>query len=171
MPRVLHIVDSWMARLLRWGVVASVVGCLVFLTLGVVGRPVNALNISGSHEIVEVLFAWGTFLGAALLWREGALLRVEFVPLLLPRRLAWCLDAATELGMLAFAALLVVYGWDLATGIQEQTPFLKADKFYWYLSIPTCGAIMAGYSLAALYRLARHPLDGRRAVARQQEIL
>ena len=56
-------------------------------------------------------------------------------------------------------------------GIVEYTPFLQANKVYWYLSIPVSGAIMAAYSLATLYGLLRHPFAGPRAEAKQQEII
>ena len=46
--------------------------------------------------------------------------------------------------MLTFAALMLYYGWDFATAIKEYTPFLQADRVYWYLSIPVSAAIMAG---------------------------
>ena len=45
--------------------------------------------------------------------------------------------------MLTFAGLMIYYGWDFATAIVEYTPFLQANKVYWYLSIPVSGAIMA----------------------------
>ena len=156
---------------MRWSVIVSAVGCLVFLALGVVGRKVILFNVSGNHEIVEILFAWGTFLGAAALWREGALLQVGVVGLILPRAAAWCLDVAIQAGMLGFAVLLIVYGWDLATAIQEFTPFLQAPKFYWYLSLPVSGAIMVVYSVVALWDLVRHPFAGRRAIGKQQELI
>lgn len=162
--------DRLVAWLLRWGVVASLAGCFIFLAWGVVGRIFISLNLSGSHEVVEILFAWGTFLGAAMLWRERALLRVDFVLLMAPATLSWLLQILIEIGMMIFAVLMVYYGWDLATGIVEYTPFLQANKIYWYLSIPVCGTIMAVYSLVSIYDLLRHPFDARRALGKQQEI-
>jgi TRAP-type C4-dicarboxylate transport system permease small subunit len=66
---------------------------------------------------------------------------------------------------------MIYCGWDFATAIVEYTPFLQANKVYWYLSIPVSGAIMAAYSLAALYDLLRHPLAEPPTEAKQQEIL
>ena len=170
MRQSLTLLDSWIARLLRWGIVASIVGCLILLALGVVGRLVISLNVSGYHEIVEILFAWGTYLGATMLWRERALLRVDFVLLLLPAAFSWALSVVIELCMLSFAAMMVYYGWDFATGIVELTPFLQANKVYWYLAIPVCGAIMSAYSVGVLYDLVRNPFVASHAQGRQQEI-
>jgi TRAP-type C4-dicarboxylate transport system permease small subunit len=162
---------AMLARALRWMVIAGLVLALLFLALGVLGRQIAALNFSGNHEIVEILFAWTCFLGAAALWREGTLLRVDMLGLLLPAPARWSLEVALELVLLGFALLLVYYGWDLATGITEYTPFLKANKLYWYAALPISGAIMAGYSLARIGRLLATPFVVAPSAAKQQEIL
>jgi TRAP-type C4-dicarboxylate transport system permease small subunit len=169
MRKILLVLDDAVDRLLRWSVIGCVSLCLVFLAIGVVGRML-AQNISSYPEFIEILFAWSTFLGAALLWRERALLRVDFVQHMLPAGPSRLLRIVIEIGMLIFAALLVYYGWDFATAIREYTPFLQADRVYWYLSIPVSAAIMAGYSVAALYQLLTCPLLGPPA-DKQQEIL
>ena len=168
--RVLVVLDDVVDKFLRWSVIGCVAGCLVFLAVGVVGRFL-AFNISSYPEFIEILFAWSTFLGAALLWRERALLRVDFVQHMLPAGPSRVLKIVIESGMLIFAALMLYYGWDFATAIKEYTPFLQADRVYWYLSIPVSAAIMAGYSVAALYQLLTGPLLGPSTESRQQEIL
>jgi TRAP-type C4-dicarboxylate transport system permease small subunit len=168
---ILRALDNAVDKLLRWSVIGCVVGCLLVLALGVIGRIFSVFNQSASPEFIEILFAWGTFLGTALLWRERTLLRVDFVLQMLPPTPAWALKIVIELGMLIFAALMVYYGWDFATAITEYTPFLQANKIYWYLSIPASGAVMAAYSFAALYDLFRHPLAEPRKVAKSQEII
>jgi TRAP-type C4-dicarboxylate transport system permease small subunit len=170
MRPALLVIDDVVDKLLRWSVIACVAGCLFFLALGIIGR-MFAFNISSYPEFIEILFAWSTFLGAALLWRERALLRVDFVQHMLPAGPSWILRIVIEVGMLIFAALMLYYGWDFATAIKEYTPFLQADRVYWYLSIPVSAAIMAGYSVAALYELLAHPLRGQAAESKQQEIL
>lgn len=170
MRQILTVLDSWIARLLRWGVIVSIVGCLFLLALGVTGRLLITVNFSGYHEIVEILFAWGIYLGATMLWRERALLRVDFVLLLLPAAFSWALSVVIELCMLSFAILMVYYGWDFATGIVELTPFLQANKVCWYLAIPVCGSIMSAYSVGFLCGLFRNPFAASHAAGRQQEI-
>jgi TRAP-type C4-dicarboxylate transport system permease small subunit len=170
MQQALLALDNVVDKLLRWSVIGCVAGCLFFLAIGVIGRFFN-FNISSYPEFIEILFAWSTFLGAALLWRERALLRVDFVQHMLPAGPSWVLKVVIEIGMLIFAALMMYYGWDFATSIKEYTPFLQADRVYWYLSIPVSAAIMAGYSVAALYELLTHPLREETAESKQQEIL
>jgi len=171
MRQALLLLDSVVDKLLRWSVIGCVAGCLFFLASGIIGRIFAFKMISSYPEFIEILFAWSTFLGAALLWRERALLRVDFVQHMLPAGPSWILRIVIELGMLIFAGLMVYYGWDFATAIKEYTPFLQADRVYWYLSIPVSAAIMAGYSVAAIYELLAHPLLGELAESKQQEIL
>ena len=169
--KILRALDGVVDKLLRWSVIGCVLGCFVVLALGVIGRIFTVFNQSAYPEFIEIFFTWGTFLGTALLWRERALLRVDFVQHMLPRYPAWCLKVVIELGMLIFAILMVYYGWDFATAIVEYTPFLQVNKVYWYLSIPVSGAIMAAYSLVALYELLRHPLVDVGVDGKQQEII
>jgi TRAP-type transport system small permease protein len=168
---MLWALDNAVDKLLRWSVIGCILGCFLVLALGVIGRIFTVFNQSASPEFIEILFAWGTFLGTALLWRERALLRVDFVLHMLPPTPAWVLKLVIELGMLTFAALMVYFGWDFATAITEYTPFLLVNKIYWYLSIPVSGAIMLAYSLVALYELLRSPLLGAAKEAKQQEII
>ena len=131
-------------------------GC--FSRFGITGRTFAAFNLSGYPEFIENSVRLGDVPGRALLWRERELLRVDFVvSTCCPPRQPWCLRIVIELGMLIFAALMLYYGWDFATAIKEYTPFLQADRVYWYLSIPVSAAIMAGYSVAALYELLPIP--------------
>jgi TRAP-type C4-dicarboxylate transport system permease small subunit len=170
MQNTLRALDNVADKLLRWSVIGCIAGCLFFLGSGIIGR-IFAFNISSYPEFIEILFAWSTFLGAALLWRERALLRVDFVQHMLPAGPSWILRIVIEIGMLIFAALMLYYGWDFATAIKEYTPFLQADRVYWYLSIPVSAVIMASYSVAALYELLAHPLLGQPTESKQQEIL
>jgi TRAP-type C4-dicarboxylate transport system permease small subunit len=169
--QIVRALDSLVERSLRWSVIGCVVGCLLILALGVIGRVFTVLNQSASPEFTEILFTWGTFLGTAMLWRERALLRVDFVLHMLPPAPAWGLKIIIELGMLSFAMLMIYYGWDFATAIVEYTPFLQVNKVYWYLSIPVSGTIMAAYSLGALYELLRSPLAGAVEDGKQQDII
>ena len=95
MQPALLVIDDVVDKLLRWSVIACVAGCLFFLALGIIGR-MFAFNISSYPEFIEILFAWSTFLGAALLWRERALLRVDFVQHMLPAGPSWILRIVIE---------------------------------------------------------------------------
>jgi TRAP-type C4-dicarboxylate transport system permease small subunit len=136
----------------RWIVVGCFAGLFLLLSLGIVQRMLPAVKLSGYDELVELLFIWMTFIGALALWRDGALYRVSAIDRLLPGGARRTLTAVIHLSMLAVALLLAIKGWEFTQLSGETTPFLQADKRYWYVVLPISGALMALYSVAAAWR-------------------
>lgn len=151
-------VDAFVAAALRWFVVGCLLGLFVLLTLGIVQRSVPALKLPGYDELIELLFAWLTFMGAAALWREGALYRVGALDRLLPPGARRVVGIGINLLLLTLLWVFVAKGWEFASQSGETTPFLQADKIWWYAAIPVSGVIMTAYHLAALWRLLFHPM-------------
>ncbi|MCI0756112.1 TRAP transporter small permease [Teichococcus vastitatis] len=155
MIAALRIADHGIAGLCRWGVIGGLLGLFFLLLLGVIVRFVPVLPISGYDEIVELLVIWLTMLGALALWREGALYRVTVVEAVLPTGLRRAVGFAQQLLMLAFSVVLVVWGLDFLLLAGETTPFLGADKSWWYAALPGPGMLMVAYSLVGLWRVWR----------------
>jgi len=167
MRAVLRAADRAIGALCKWGVVGGLLGLFTLLLLGVAVRFLPVLPISGYDEIVELLVIWLTMLGALALWREGALYRVTVVEAALPAGLRRAVAVLQQLLMLAFALVLVVWGLDFLLQAGETTPFLGADKSWWYAALPGPGVLMAIYSLAGLWRAWR----GRTALAESGSIV
>ena len=76
---MLSSVDRVVQRAGRAVVILAMVAMLALLALGVAIRtfPVIPIPLAGYDEIVELLMAWMTFLGAAVLCGEGSLYRVD----------------------------------------------------------------------------------------------
>lgn len=145
--------DAVVARALRWFVVGCLLGLFFLLVLGIVQRSVPALKVPGYDELIELLFAWLTFMGAAALWREGALYRVGVLDRLLPRAGRRALGIVLNLVLLVLLWVFVVKGWEFASQSGETTPFLQVNKIWWYAAVPMSGLIMTAYHLAALWQL------------------
>ena len=96
--------DRTVAAAIRWGAILSLLVILTLLSLGVLVRAVPVFSMSGYDEIIELLMAWLTFLGAAALWREGALFRVELLELVLPQGAALWTTRLVKLVMLSLLA-------------------------------------------------------------------
>lgn len=143
---------------MRWFVIACFLALFFLLALGIVQRSVPALKVPGYDELVELLFVWLTFVGAAALWREGSLYRVGALDRLLAKPARRAVGILINLLMLLVLWVFVVKGWEFASQASETTPFLQADKIWWYAAIPVSGLVMATYNLAALWRLLWHPL-------------
>jgi TRAP-type C4-dicarboxylate transport system permease small subunit len=150
--------DLFLARIFKVTAIGCFVGLFVLLALGVIVRTFPIIAISGYDEIVELLFAWMTFITTVALWREGSLYRVTVIEDALPTQYQPALEVLIQVCMLAFALILVVYGWRFVDMSSETTPFLRIDRIYWYSSLPICGAFMTVYSVVGLWRSMRGKL-------------
>lgn len=158
MIKLLKAIDQGCALLFKVTAIGCFVGLFILLALGVVVRAFPVISISGYGEIVELLFAWLTFVTTVALWREGALYRVTVIEDLLPRRYQPALEVFIQLCMLLFALMLVIYGMRFVEMSSETTPFLRIDRVYWYATLPVCGAFMALYSVVGVWRSLRGSL-------------
>lgn len=133
-------------------VVLALVAMLALLALGVVVRVFPVIPLAGYDEIVELLMAWMTFLGAAVLWGEGSLYRVDVLINRLGPGCSRILGIGVRVVTLVFALVLTVEGWRVAVLSAETTPFLRFPKSIAYASMPVAGTIMMGYALAGISR-------------------
>lgn len=146
-------IDATIAAIGKWGVIIGLVVLFVLLLASVIARA-TGLAISGYDEIVELATFWMLMLGVLTFWREGSLYRVDTLVEALPG-LRWLFEIAVHIVMLAFAAVLTVYGYNFAFGTAEETAFLAINKAYYYAAMPVCGALMFFYTLIALVRSLR----------------
>jgi len=149
------LIDRWVQRAGRAGVLAALILITALLSLGIVMRALPELTISGYDEVVELLMAWLTFLGAALLWGEGVLYRVEVLTGRLQGRLRPVGELVVGLLMLLFALVFTVEGYRVAVLSGESFPFLQFSKSYAFASMPVAGLLMTLYTAAALVRTLR----------------
>jgi TRAP-type C4-dicarboxylate transport system permease small subunit len=158
MRTILLGLDRAVAAAIRWAAILSLLVILALLSLGVFVRAFPIFSMSGYDEIIELLMAWLTFLGAAALWREGTLFRVELLALVLPPGAALWLTRLVKLIMLAFAIAFTVIGAEFTLGTLETVPFLAVSKQGWYAAMPVAGALMMVYALVGL--INDRPLGG-----------
>lgn len=154
MGALIDTLDRAILALLRNAVVLCMVGIFVLLLLGVFVRSVPLFSMAGYDELVELLVAWGMFLGAAVLWREGAHFRVDSLVRALLPRIAWIIDGVVCVLALAFAVVFASQGFWFAMGTTEMTAFFAVAKSAWYASMPVAGILMVLAALGDLWRWA-----------------
>ena len=145
-------IDQVVQRAGRAAVVLALVAILALLTLGVVARVFPVVALTGYDEIVELLMAWMTFLGAAVLCGEGSLYRVDVLTSRLGPRAGRIVGLGVLVIVRLFAVVLTREGWRIAVLSAETTPFLRFPKSIAYASMPVAGAIMTGYALIGIGR-------------------
>jgi TRAP-type C4-dicarboxylate transport system permease small subunit len=158
---LLDTMDRYLDRLMRYAVMGVLCVILLLLTYGMIIRHLPSLAVAGYEEIIELLFVWMIFVGAAILWREGSLFRVEFVDGL-PAPVSRAFKFVTQGLMLCFALVFTWQGWVFGAGNIETTAFLGWSKTAWYMSLPFSGVLMIAYTLTAIWRLLHQPSGQRR---------
>ncbi|NQW83031.1 MAG: TRAP transporter small permease subunit [Alcaligenaceae bacterium] len=130
--------------------------CLVLLfmiiLLSVVNRFAAFMSMGWSDEIIELLFAWLVFLGAASLWRENSHFCVDLLKVRLAgTRSGRTLDLFLILLGLLFLGTFVFYSWLLLSNASDDSPVFAISKQYWYGVMPASGVVMMIYSLRDLW--------------------
>lgn len=96
--------------------ISSLLLCLISVLVFVsavtrtVGRPIN-----WTQDVSLLAFAWLTFLGADVLAKSGKLINIDMVLYKLPKSVQKVLGIVFDLMILAFLAVLVVYGYKLVS--------------------------------------------------------
>lgn len=163
--KALRTADRVLGLVLRAIPILCLAALFVILFGNVLSRYFEVWSIAWFDEIVEALFAWMVFIGAAALWRENEHFRIDFLEGYLA--LAGAVRGAKALRLviavlsLVFLAFMAVKGYDLASRSRAVTPILSVPVAYVYAAIPIAAGIMAIYSIADILRLltARQPKE------------
>ena len=130
------------------------VGLFVILGGNVISRYYQIWSIAWFDEIVEGLFAWMVFIGAAALWREHNHFRITWLDTKLRGELLPRLHTSfVSVISIAFFAVLTWKGWLLTTGSGTLSPILGVPTALFYVSIPISGTVMLIYSLVDLLKI------------------
>jgi len=119
----------------------------------VAGRYLFASPPAWTEELATLLFAWLVFVGAALALKRNEHFALEVLVDLLPRAPKRVVQMAGLALVLAFSALLVAYGIDLAAGAWNvKTSTLEIRRTWLYASVPFGGVLMAVRTIERLVR-------------------
>ncbi|WP_108661817.1 TRAP transporter small permease [Acuticoccus kandeliae] len=160
MTETLRTCDRVLGFVLRAVPVLCLSALFVILFANIISRYFQLWSLAWFDEIVETLFAYLVFIGAAALWREGEHFRVDWVESALHGRARALLRLLVSLLSLAFLIIMTIKGYDLAVRSRAVTPILGYPTAYVYAAIPISGAIMLIYSLFDVAREVRgvlHP--------------
>jgi TRAP-type C4-dicarboxylate transport system permease small subunit len=143
-------------RTLKYALTLLSVVLTVSVFLQVLIRFVFKYPLPWTEEIARIAFVYCIFVGATIAVRENSHLQVDFLLVILPKRVA---RVAVFLGMLLVGVFLVFVTWQgvvlvLATGVQ-MSPVMQVPFKYLYLILPVSGAIMLLYLVANILALIR----------------
>ena len=144
--------DRGLAEAMRRVCIAAFVVLIVLVTTLILTRFVPLFSLGWADEIVEMAFAWMTFLGAAVLWRSRSHFRVDLIPSMLAgTRAGQALEIGLSLVSLLFLLVFTYEGTVLTLRTATPSPILAWPKALWYMIMPFAGFIMIGYTLRDLW--------------------
>ena len=148
MIKSMSIIDRILASIMRRVCIVCIVFLLVLMTGNVFFRFVPIYSMGWYDEIVELLFAWLVFIGAAALWRENSHFRVEWFCAKFENRSAgYIIGLLIESLSLFFLVIMTLQGLRITLLANDWTPILKFPKRLQYVDIPIAGSLMIIYSL------------------------
>jgi TRAP-type C4-dicarboxylate transport system permease small subunit len=104
-------------------------------------------------EVVEWMFAWMVFFGAAALWARDEHFRLEWINKKIRGTPTGHLIAAgLEVISLFFLVIFFYQALRLTILAKDWTPVFNVSKRYLYVCMPAAGFIMVGYSIRNILR-------------------
>ena len=102
-----------------------------------------------SEELLTYSFTWLALLAAALVFGKKDHMRVSFIADKFEGKSALILGIVTELIILAFSALVLIYGGFSITKLTttQITASLGINMSYIYMILPICGVIIVIYNI------------------------
>ncbi len=144
-------VDRVVGIALRGGSSFCISSLWIIVTAIVLFRFLPIFPMGWTDEIVELLFAWMVFSGAAELCRQRKHFTVDLIPnMIAGTRTGHVLNIVIQLLALAFLLVFTYEGALLAIQATDRSPVFEYPKTLWYMSIPISGIIMVGYTLRDL---------------------
>ena len=151
--KLLGRIDLILSTFMRTVCLVCIAALLILLSGNVFFRFVPIMSMGWYDEIVEMLFAWLVFIGAAALWRENSHFRVDWLYTKIEKRTAGSiLGIFIESASLFFIWVMAYQGLRLTLLANDWTPILKLPKRIQYVDIPIAGALMMIYSFRNIFR-------------------
>lgn len=123
--------------------IVVITGLTVIVFVQVVSRSIK-VSLPGTEELSRLLVVWLTFLGASLAIHEKMHLAVNYFVGLTSEKMQKIIDVFVHVLMIAFFAILLVYGTNLtilAMGTTSSTLQLPMGLFYGAIPLSAVFAI------------------------------
>lgn len=128
---------------------------IIITTMSVIGRYVPFVpDPAWSEEVVLTCMSYMAVLSAALAIRRGAHIRMTALDTYLPKGLVKFLDILADLAVLALSMIMIVVGWQYATGLGAKGSYVSmpgVSRFWMYFPVPLAGVAMLIFELEAVY--------------------
>jgi TRAP-type C4-dicarboxylate transport system permease small subunit len=143
MSKLLTALDRFLTWFEEWTLCIAVWAALAGLFANVVLRYGFNYTLAWSEELVREVIIYTTFVGCSAAVKARSLIKVDAAFQLVPR-LRGALTLVSDLSVLAFALMLVVFGVQLAAlqaASDQRTVILEIPTVYLYAIMPLAGVL------------------------------
>ena len=128
---------------------------ILITSMAVAGRYISFIpDPAWSEEIVLTCMSYMAVLSAALAIRRGAHIRMTALDTYLPIQLVKSLDILADVAVLILAFIMIVVGWNYATGIGAKGSYVSMpwlSRFWMYFPVPLAGVAMLVFEVESIY--------------------
>ena len=128
---------------------------ILITTMAVAGRYIPFIpDPAWSEEVVLTCMSYMAVLSAALAIRRGAHISMTALDTYLPKGLVKFLDILADGAVLALSVIMIVVGWQYATGLGAKGSYVsmpKVSRFWMYFPVPLAGVAMLIFELEGVY--------------------
>jgi TRAP-type C4-dicarboxylate transport system permease small subunit len=152
MAAALKHIDTALLNFLKIVTITSFIFLTILITANVIVRFFPVVSLHWFDEIIELLYAYLVFYGAAALWvLRGHICVGDWIEKKIPEgRIRHAYRMVIELMVLGFAAIFLFYSLQLTLLARDVTNVFAIPKGVLYSCMPISGAIMFIYSLRHL---------------------
>jgi TRAP-type transport system small permease protein len=146
---VLKVIDKAILKTLKTIAIVSFFFLTILITANVFVRFVPVVSLHWFDEIIELLFAYMVFYGAAALWITNEHFSVGnwIESRMANARLKHVYKIIIELLVLVFAVIFFYYSLNLTIAARDVTNVFAIPKRVLYLCLPVSGIVMVIYTI------------------------
>lgn len=146
--------DGALARVVAGAGAAILLALVIVLSLQVASRQLSFVYVPWTEEVSRLLFGWLAFLGTALAFQRNAHISISVLVDRARPQLRVAAAVFVRALVMAFAAIMVVYGIRLCLSTHLITTVLQLPMWLIYAAIPVSGALILFHGSVALLRIS-----------------
>ncbi len=151
--KVLNKLDKVLSAFEDWTLFFSVMVALVALFVNVVLRYGFNYTLAWSEELVREVIIYTTFIGCCSAVKKRSMIKIDASVQLIPK-LKTPLTYFSNLVILVFSVMMMVYGWKMAAmqaTTFQKTVIMQIPLVYLYAILPLTGVLMFIRTLQVIY--------------------
>lgn len=154
LAKMLRVLDKGLSFFEDWTLFFAVMAALVALFVNVVLRYGFNYTLAWSEELVREVIIYTTFIGCCAAVKNRSLIKIDATVQLFPK-LKMPLTYFSNLVILVFSVMLMVYGWKIAAlqaATFQRTIIMQIPLVYLYAILPVTGVLMFIRTIQVIYQ-------------------